>query len=50
MKTLGFCPDCAKPDSTAFFIDKYIEEKCQNFFETLELRIIKLETGYEDMS
>lgn len=50
MKTLGFCPDCAKPDSTAFFIDKYIEEKCQKNFETLELRIIKLETGYEDMS
>ena len=45
-----FCPDCTKPALTAIFIDKDIEEKCQNFFKTLESRIIKLENRYEDMS
>ena len=45
-----FCPDCAKLALTAIFIDKDIEEKCQNFFKTLESRIIKLENRYEDMS
>ena len=45
-----FCPDCAKPTLTATFIDKDIEEKCQNFFKTLESKIIKLEHGYENMS
>ena len=43
-----FCPGCAKPALTAIFIDKDIEEKCQNFFKTLEPRIIKLENGYKD--
>ena len=31
-------------------MDKDIEEKWQNFFKTLEPRIIKLENSYEDMS
>ena len=29
-------------------MDKDIEEKWQNFFKTLEPRIIKLENSYED--
>ena len=36
-----FCPDCAKPALNAIFIDKDIEEKCQNFFKSPEPRIIK---------
>ena len=40
-----FCPDCAKPALTAIFIEKDIEEKCQNFFKTLEPRVTKLENG-----
>ena len=45
-----FCPDCAKPALTAIFIEKYIEEKCQNTCKTLQPRINIFENGYEDMS
>ena len=45
-----FCPDCAKPALNAIFTDKDIEENSQNFFKSLEPRIIKLENDYEDMS
>ena len=45
-----FCPGCARPTLTATFIEKDIEEKCQNFFKFLEPRVIKLENDYKDMS
>ena len=41
-----FCPNFAKPSLNAILIGKYVEEKCQTVFKTLEPRITKL----EDMS
>ena len=41
---------CANPALTRIFIDKVIEEKCQNLFKSFEPRTIDLKNGYEDMS